>query len=41
MRSGQWSDVWPVSGEAGLPRAVRVQLALASGESIERWLALR
>lgn len=40
-RSGQWSDVWPVSGEARLPRAVRVQLALASGESIERWLALR
>ena len=40
-RSGQWSDVWPVSGEAPLPRAVRVQLALASGESIERWLALR
>ena len=40
-RNGQWSDVWPVSGEAPLPRAVRVQLALASGESIERWLALR
>lgn len=40
-RSGQWSDVWPLSGEADLPRAVRVQLTLASGESIERWLALR
>jgi general secretion pathway protein J len=40
-RSGEWSDVWPLSGEADLPRAVRVQLALASGESIERWLALR
>ena len=40
-RSGEWSDVWPVSGEADLPRAVRVQLALVSGESIERWLALR
>jgi type II secretion system protein J len=41
MRSGQWSDVWPLAGEAELPRAVRVQLALSSGESIERWLALR
>jgi general secretion pathway protein J len=40
-RSGEWSDAWPLSGEAELPRAVRVQLALASGESIERWLALR
>lgn len=40
-RSGQWSDVWPLTGEADLPRAVRVQLTLASGESIERWLALR
>ena len=40
-RSGEWSDVWPLSGEADLPRAVRVQLALSSGESIERWLALR
>jgi len=40
-RSGQWSDVWPLSGETDLPRAVRVQLTLASGESIERWLALR
>jgi general secretion pathway protein J len=41
MRSGQWSDVWPLAGEPELPRAVRVQLALSSGESIERWLALR
>lgn len=40
-RSGQWSDVWPLTGEPDLPRAVRVQLTLASGESIERWLALR
>ena len=40
-RGGEWSDVWPLSGEPDLPRAVRAQLALASGESIERWLALR
>jgi general secretion pathway protein J len=38
---GQWSDSWPLAGEADLPRAVRVELKLASGESIERWLALR
>jgi general secretion pathway protein J len=40
-RGGQWSDAWPLTGEADLPRAIRVQLTLASGESIERWLALR
>jgi general secretion pathway protein J len=38
---GQWSDAWPLAGEADLPRAIRVQLTLASGEAIERWLALR
>ena len=40
-RDGQWSDTWPLPGEADLPRAVRARLTLASGESIERWLALR
>jgi general secretion pathway protein J len=40
-QAGQWSDVWPLTGEADLPRAVNVQLTLASGETIERWLALR
>jgi len=40
-RDGQWSDTWPLTGDADLPRAVRVRLTLASGESIERWLALR
>jgi general secretion pathway protein J len=40
-RSGQWSDVWPLTAEADLPSAVRVQLTLASGETIERWMALR
>ncbi|HVE50693.1 MAG TPA: type II secretion system minor pseudopilin GspJ [Casimicrobiaceae bacterium] len=39
--SGQWVESWPPSGEADLPRAVRVELALASGELIERWFALR
>ena len=29
------------AGEADLPRAVKVDLILTSGETIERWLALR
>ena len=39
--SGNWVDAWPVAREADLPRAVKVELTLASGEVIERWLALR
>jgi general secretion pathway protein J len=40
-RNNAWVDTWPLTGDADLPRAVRVQLALTSGETIERWLALR
>lgn len=40
-RDGSWLDTWPQPGEADLPRAVKVDLTLASGEKIERWLALR
>jgi len=40
-RNGTWVDTWPVSGDTELPRAVRVELTLASGEAIERWLSLR
>lgn len=40
-QGGAWADTWPRAGETELPRAVRVQLMLASGEAIERWLALR
>lgn len=40
-RDNAWVDSWPIPGDADLPRAVRVQLALSSGETIERWLALR
>jgi len=40
-RDGAWVENWPVSGEAELPQAARVELVLANGESIERWLALR
>jgi general secretion pathway protein J len=39
-QAGTWADSWPVSGEAPLPRAVKVDLTLTSGEAIERWLAL-
>jgi len=39
--AGAWRDSWPVQGESALPRAVRVELALATGETIERWFALR
>ena len=40
-QGGTWADTWPLAGEGPLPRAVKVDLTLASGESIERWLALR
>jgi general secretion pathway protein J len=40
-QGGTWADTWPVSGDGPLPRAVKVDLTLASGEAIERWLALR
>jgi general secretion pathway protein J len=33
--------LWPVDGEPPLPRAVRVELTLAAGETIERWLVLQ
>lgn len=38
---GAWREHWPALGESALPRAVRVELTLASGETVERWLALR
>jgi len=38
---GAWRDRWPVLGESAIPRAIRVALTLASGEVVERWLALR
>jgi general secretion pathway protein J len=39
-QAGNWVPTWPLTGEAPLPRAVKVDLTLASGEVIERWLAL-
>ena len=38
---GRWSSEWPIRGGTELPRAVRVELALAEGSTIERWLALQ
>ncbi len=38
---GAWSARWPVFGEADIPRALQVELTLASGERIERWIVLR
>jgi general secretion pathway protein J len=40
-QSGVWADTWPLAGESALPRAVKVDVTLASGEVIERWFALR
>jgi general secretion pathway protein J len=40
-RAGTWRDRWPLQGEAALPRAVRVDMKLDSGEEIERWFVLR
>ena len=40
-RDGVWLANWPPAGDADLPRGARVELVLANGESIERWLALR
>lgn len=40
-QSGGWRDHWPQPNEADLPRAVRLDLTLDSGEVIERWFALR
>jgi general secretion pathway protein J len=40
-RDNTWVDNWPLTGDSDLPRAVRVQLTLSTGETIERLLALR
>ena len=36
-----WSERWPVTGDADLPRGMRVTLELADGTRIERWIALQ
>ena len=39
--TGDWSDRWPIRSDQPLPRAVRVELELHQGETVERWLTLR
>lgn len=39
--AGRWIDRWPRDGEGDVPRAIRVGMTLVSGETIERWYALR
>jgi general secretion pathway protein J len=36
-----WRDRWPALADAPIPRALRIDVVLASGETIERLLALR
>ena len=38
---GRWTDHWPPTGIDVIPRGVRIDIVLADGSSIERWLALR
>ena len=39
-REGTFTDRWPAAGETPLPRALRVEITLADGSVIERWLTL-
>jgi general secretion pathway protein J len=38
---GRFADRWPPSGASGVPRGVRIDIGLADGSVIERWLALQ
>lgn len=38
---GGWRDRWPALDEPAVPRAVRVEMTLAGGDVVERWLTLR
>jgi general secretion pathway protein J len=38
---GGWRDRWPAFGESALPRGLRVTFELASGERVERIIALQ
>jgi len=37
----RWTERWPPAGGDGVPRGVRVDIELADGSVIERWLALQ
>lgn len=38
---GRWIAQWPVLGEPDIPRALRVEVTLADGNVVERWIALQ
>jgi general secretion pathway protein J len=38
---GRWIAQWPVLGESDVPTAVRVELLLADGAHVERWITLQ
>jgi general secretion pathway protein J len=38
---GRFADRWPPSGAGGIPRGVRIDIGLADGSVVERWLALQ
>ena len=38
---GRWIAQWPVLGEPDVPTAARVELLLADGLHVERWIALQ
>lgn len=40
-RAGAWSPSWPVTGDAPIPRGVRIEITQADGSVIDRILALR
>jgi len=40
-QNGQWSPRWPIAGASAVPGGVRIEIVLADGGVIERWLALR
>jgi general secretion pathway protein J len=37
----RWSPRWPLPSAAAIPRGVRIEIVLADGSVIDRWLALR
>ena len=37
----RWLDQWPPPGVDGIPRGVRIDIELANGSVIERWLSLQ
>lgn len=40
-QNGQWSPRWPIAGASAVPGGVRIEIVLADGGVIQRWLALR